>query len=108
MVPCTVSCCCAPSRRVKPSLENRELIQRYSIRYFKPLLDDARIRAMAGNPAIYQRLMIEMSDYLAFREDKRIAALLFELLQRRDAPLSNDEKKRLLERAGRYNTPASE
>lgn len=88
---------------VKPSLENRALIQRYHISYFRPLLEAAQLRSIAANPKAFPQLMIEMSDYLAFRKDERIATIFIELLKRPDAPFSPEQRRELLERAQRYN-----
>lgn len=88
---------------LKPSLENRSLIMRYAIRYFDPLLDAAQFRSIAGDQSALPKLMTEMADYLAYREDSRIAAIFAELLQRPDAPLAPLQRRALLERVRRYN-----
>jgi hypothetical protein len=88
---------------LKPSLENRPLIQRYAIKNFEPLLNAAQFRAIASDPKAFPRLIVEISDYLAFREDKRIAAIFAELLQRPEVPFSGMQRRALLERVQRYN-----
>lgn len=88
---------------LKPSLENRALIQRYAIRHFRPLLDATQLRTIAADPKLLPRLMVEISDYLAFRKDERIKTLFVELLKRSDSPFTGEQKKALLERVRRYN-----
>lgn len=88
---------------LKPSLENRPLILRYAIKHFEPLLDAAQFRRIAADPKAFPRLIVEMADYLAFREDKRITAIFAELLQRPDTPFSLIQRRALLDRVVRYN-----
>lgn len=88
---------------LKPSLENRALIQRYAIRHFKPLLDAAQFRAIAADPKTFPRLMVETADYLAYRTDGRIAALFTELMQRPDSPFTDMQWRGLLQKIQRFN-----
>lgn len=88
---------------LKPSLENRPLILRYAIKHFRPLLDAEQFRSIAADPKAFPRLMVEISDYLAFREDKRIAAIFAELLQRHDTPFTAMQRRALLDRVQRRN-----
>lgn len=88
---------------LKPSLENRPLILRYAIRHFKPLLDAAQFRDIAADVQAFPRLVEEMADYLAYREDSRITGIFVELLKRPDSPFNAAERRALLTQAQRFN-----
>lgn len=88
---------------LKPTLENRELIQRYAIRHFQPLMEDKEFRRIAADPRALPRLMLEISDYLACREDTRVATLFVELLRRNNAIFDASQRQALLERVRRCN-----
>lgn len=65
---------------VQATEANGEIIERYGIRYFQPLLSDERFRDLARSPLVFPRLAQEMADYLALRHDRRLADLLGNLL----------------------------
>ena len=88
---------------LKPSLENRPLILRYAIKHFEPLLSAAQIAGIASDQRAFQRLIVEMADYLAFREDPRIALIFTEMLQRADAPFTAQQRRALAKRVQHFN-----
>jgi hypothetical protein len=54
---------------VKDNAENQEVIKRYAIRYFSPVMPKEEFFKLAQNPAIMPVLAREISDYLAQRQD---------------------------------------
>lgn len=65
---------------LRPTEANQALIERFRIRLFRPLMDDARIRTLAADPRARLVLAQEMADYLHYRRDDRLAARLAEML----------------------------
>ena len=65
---------------IKDSDENREIIKRYRIRYFSPLMPKEEFFKQARNPTIMPVLARELSDYLAQRQDREKADILVEML----------------------------
>ncbi len=59
---------------------NREFILRYEPRYFHPQLAREKLLAMARDPGARSRLITEMADYLRYREDGGVCAILGYLL----------------------------
>ncbi|MBI3222991.1 MAG: hypothetical protein HYZ46_08030 [Nitrosomonadales bacterium] len=66
---------------VKRIPKNEDLIRQYEIHYFYPVLSDASLRERAHDAEIAPRLIEEMGDSLAYREDERISRLWAELLE---------------------------
>ncbi len=83
---------------------NATLIQRYRVRTFGPLMSNEQLLARARYPATAQRLLVEISDYLAFREDRRVATLFIRLLQQSPGLFNDAERTALLEPLRRYNS----
>jgi len=88
---------------VKQNDLNRNIIDRYRIRYFKPLLSDASLRNLASSPQIYPVLLREMSTYLSYRTDRRIAGLLGEFACAPNALPAGGSPASLLSDALRFN-----
>ncbi len=65
---------------IKKTDENREVIKRYGIRYFSPVMARDEFYQQAKNPAIMPVLAREISDYLAQREDHEKAGILVDML----------------------------
>ncbi len=83
---------------------NQALIQRYEQLYFHPARAPAELRALARRPASYQRLLEEMADYLAYREDAPLAALFAELWSQPPRPTESGWREQVLRQARRANT----
>jgi tetratricopeptide (TPR) repeat protein len=90
---------------VKPGGENDSLIKKYRIRYFEPTQSTEELEALSKNPIAARRLLEEMSIYLTFRSDARIAWLLGKLLNpdHLETKLTLRERRPLLESALRQN-----
>jgi Flp pilus assembly protein TadD len=91
---------------VKRSERNRDIVGRYAIHYFDPMLPSSELRKMAKNTRVFPGLVREMATHLHYRGDRRIADLLGELLLVPNRAVSADERISLLERAERYNAKA--
>lgn len=89
---------------LRRSEQNRDLIERYETRFFRPMLPDQRIRLLAANPVVFPALVREMSDYLAFNSDRRIAERLGEFLARPGVSLPEPVRRALLQQAARFNS----
>lgn len=61
---------------LKPGGVNDPLIEKYRIRHFEPLMSSERFDALSKNPRVAARLCEEMANYLQYRRDSRISALL--------------------------------
>jgi len=90
---------------LKKSAMNAALLARYQVRYFDPLKAPVALEQQSRVPDVGARLCEEISVYLTYRRDQKIAALLARLLkpdnQNVSVPL---EKRRLwLEAALREN-----
>ncbi len=88
---------------VRNNDQNRDIINRYEIRFFQPLLSDEELRGLAANPGIFPVLIREMATYLSFRSDQRIADLFSELMSKPNTDLPDPERIALLLRAETYN-----
>ncbi len=85
--------------------ENQAVIDRYEVLYFEPHKESPpRMRALASDPAVYPRLMMEMANHLAYSHRPDIAELFCELMHSANgASLSNERRMGLLATAGEYN-----
>jgi len=92
---------------VRRSPQNRELIEKYAIRYFHPMLSEVRLRRLAGDAYIYPRLIREMATYLAYREDIPMADLFAELLTEHGRGISGGLRRELLRHAQRHNAASN-
>lgn len=88
---------------LKPTLENRDLIQRYAIKLFDPLDSRENLLRIAATPQKFLQLIIEIADYLAYRSDPRIAGIFAELLRTNAQLLSDGQRTELIKWASRYN-----
>lgn len=90
---------------LKPTPENMALIEKYRIRYFDPLKSTAELEALSKNSLVVFRLCEEISIYLTYRRDARIATVLAKLLLPANPNLEVDlESRRVwLEAALRQN-----
>lgn len=83
--------------------QNRDLIDKYEIRYFSPSSSNQALLAMGRNPQILPRLVFEMGVYLAYCEDDPIAAVWAALLAKNPELLDQPDIRQLLQQAGKYN-----
>lgn len=82
---------------------NQALIARYELLYFAPARSTEELRRLAHAPEIMPRLARELADYLAWRQDARIAALLAELATDERPLMSADFRRWLVQWARRAN-----
>ena len=87
---------------IKKSAENREIIKRYGIRYFSPLMPKEEFLKQARNRTIMPVLARELGDYLAQRQDLEKADILVEMLANQ-AIVPPTLCLELLSRAAPYN-----
>ena len=87
---------------IKKSEENQAIIDRYSIRYFSPVMPKEECLTLAKNPGVMPVLAREVSDYLAQRRDEEKTEILVDILRQpgRMPPATTID---LLTRAERYN-----
>jgi hypothetical protein len=76
--------------------QNRDIINRYEIRFFQPLLSGAELRALATDRRVFPVLMREMATYLSYRGDRRIADLFGDFMYQPNADLPDSERLSLL------------
>jgi len=90
---------------VRRAPENQAVIDRYEVLYFDPHKESwPRMRALASNPAVYPRLVMEMASYLNFRAHPDAANLFCEFLDSTNNTfLSSERRARLLVAAAVYN-----
>lgn len=90
---------------LKPDTEQSTLLEKYQIRYFAPLKSTAELEALSRNPRVALRLCEEISIYLTYRRDARVAELLGRLLRpaNADVRIELDRRSALLEAALREN-----
>ncbi|MDG5467843.1 tetratricopeptide repeat protein [Deltaproteobacteria bacterium IMCC39524] len=90
---------------LKPGGENDVLIKKYRIRYFDPTLSTEKLETLSKSPLAGRRLLEEMSIYLTYRADARIAWLLGKLLNTKnpETKMGFLERRPLLENALRQN-----
>lgn len=87
---------------IKNSPENQDVINRYRIRYFSPLMPKKEFFRLAQNQVILPILAQETSNYLAFRQDQEKTEILAELLINQNTiPVATSIE--LLTRAETYN-----
>lgn len=88
---------------LKDNEQNRDLIRRYAIRYFSPVMPSEALYDQAKNPLILPTLAREISDYLTYRQDPEKVEILTTMLKRQKVvtPITALE---LLTRAEPYNT----
>jgi tetratricopeptide (TPR) repeat protein len=88
---------------VRNNEQNRDIINRYAIRFFQPLLSDTALRELAADRRVFPILMREMATYLSYRRDPRIADLFAYLMSRPNAELTGSERVSLLLSTETYN-----
>lgn len=90
---------------VKPSPEQVALIEKYKIRYFEPLKPVAELEALSKKSWVAPRLCEEISIYLTYRRDARMAELLGKLLRMTnpDVQVTIEQRRAWLEAALREN-----
>lgn len=90
---------------LKPEPANKAFIEKYNIRYFDPLKPSAALVALSKNPQVAVRLCEEISIYLTYRRDARIAAVLATLLlpTNPDLQVRYEQRRVWLEAALREN-----
>ena len=81
---------------IRRSAKNQSIIDRYTVRYFHPLLSEERIKRIARDSDVYQELMKEMANYLNFRKDKRVTKLFVALLDHRNNAMTESQKRALI------------
>lgn len=84
---------------VRRTERNRAVIERYGISLFRPLMTVERVARLTADPQAHRVLAREMADYLAFRDDPAIAAVLADLLMRPNPALGAAERAALARRA---------
>lgn len=90
---------------VRNSQDNAALIDRYEVRYFQPLVTGSELISRGLSDRYAGRFLEEVSTYLTYRHDERIAAVFANIL-RRNETLPAGEKLRLATPAlARNNTP---
>jgi hypothetical protein len=82
---------------IRRSPKNQPIIDKYNARYFHPILTDEKIYQLARDARVYPNLIREMVNYLTFREDKRVTALLVALLEHQNNTMSESQKRELLQ-----------
>lgn len=65
---------------VRRNEQNRDLISKHELRYFHPGLSSEKLVTMARDPGARDRLLIEMTEYLMYRSDSSICAVIRSLL----------------------------
>lgn len=90
---------------LKPDPGQSGLLEKYQIRYFAPLKSTVELEALSKNPRVALRLCEEISTYLTYRRDARVAGLLGKLLRPAnvDVRIELDRRRALLEAALREN-----
>ena len=90
---------------LKSAPEYAALLEKYQIRYFDPLKSWAELEAMSKKSFVAPRLCEEISTYLTYRRDARIAALLAKLLlpANPDLQVALEQRSAWLELALREN-----
>jgi tetratricopeptide (TPR) repeat protein len=93
---------------VRDSAANAEIIGKYRLHYFRPLLADRELLAYGREPRSAEQLLQELSQYLTYRRDPRIARILAQLL--RESPAARDDRQRttLLLPALQYNADSAD
>lgn len=91
----------------RPGGPNQSVIDRYRIRYFKPLLTDREYLTMAASPAIAPILIRETVNYLRFRRDDHIAELLVKVLDLPSAALTSEQQLAYLQQVAPLNSHAA-
>jgi len=76
--------------------KNQSIIEKYNVQYFHPMLPDERIYRLARDSGVYQDLIREITNYLTFKEDKRVTNLLVTLFEHRNNTMSQSQKQELL------------
>lgn len=86
---------------------NAEIIKQYQLYYFNPLLPDKELFIFNKNAQSAEKLLPEMSTYLTYRQDSRIARVFAQLL--RESPAVKDDRQRfeLLAPAMKYNADSA-
>jgi tetratricopeptide (TPR) repeat protein len=88
---------------VRNNEQNRNLLKRYEIRFFQPLMKDTEMKALAADYGVFPGLAREIGTYLAYRNDSRIANLFVDLMSYPNSGLPDSERVSLLQRAEQYN-----
>jgi tetratricopeptide (TPR) repeat protein len=88
---------------VKNIPANKDIIDKYRIRYFRPLLGAPKIRELAADPRSFPALVGELGNYLAFRVDREMADLFGEIILKPSSAISIAEREEVVSGALRYN-----
>lgn len=88
---------------VRRTPKNRELIEKYEIRYFSPSLSKDAFFSMANDPEKLPRLAFEMGVYLAYSQDDGIAEVWAGLLTEHPEQMSQPRIRQLLQQSLKYN-----
>ncbi|PLX98719.1 MAG: hypothetical protein C0623_12010 [Desulfuromonas sp.] len=88
---------------VKPTIQNKSIIDRYKVTFFTPLLPDSRIIKIFKRPALAGTLLREMSNYLSFNNDQRIGSLFAKGVALNQQNYSNAKLNELIKNATTMN-----
>ena len=88
---------------LKDTPANKKIIDRYRITYFRPLMNNEELLALATDPAVLPILAREISDYLSFRPDNRVANALAKIIVMPASNFPVAEKVGILAAAEKYN-----
>ncbi len=88
---------------LRNSQANKEIIDRFAIKYFSPMLSKERILNLATNKTTLPRLVQETADYLSHRNDKETTATLATLITLPSQKLSTIERINLLNKVRKFN-----
>lgn len=83
--------------------EHQSLIDQYEIRYFSPEQSQKDFQALSRNPEISPRLAFEMSIYLAYMEDERVAGRWEQLLSRHPELVNQPPIRKLIKKVVERN-----
>lgn len=88
---------------VRPTAENQEVIRRYRIRYFQPLLPSGQLQALMTNSNTAPAVIQEVAVYLTYRSDPRIAKIFGQTLASRSDILPPGRLLPLLQQVMQFN-----
>jgi len=84
-------------------LVNKAVIDRFQIYFFSPAITEEQIAGFSSNPNIASKLAVEMSTYLSFRKDERVAKLFSGLIIRPNLQLDKKGRVDLVEESLVFN-----
>jgi tetratricopeptide (TPR) repeat protein len=88
---------------VRNSEANAELVNNYRIQYFKPLMSDQEMLAFGKDVRSADKFLRELTTYLAYRRDSRLAGVFAQLLHESPAVKDDRQRAELLAQVMAYN-----